>query len=75
MNPFVAFMSSLAGRILRIVAGIALIAWGLLGIGGATGVIVAIVGALPLLAGLFDFCIFSPLFGAPLKGAVVRGEE
>ena len=36
------------------------------------GVIVAVVGLVPLLAGLFDFCIFAPLFGAPLSGPKIR---
>jgi hypothetical protein len=72
MNPFVKFMASTAGRIVRIVAGIALIAVGLLVIGGTGGIIVAVVGAVPLLAGLFDFCVFAPLFGAPLSGPKIR---
>ncbi|MCG8349196.1 MAG: DUF2892 domain-containing protein [Chloroflexales bacterium] len=72
MNPFVTFMASAAGRIVRIVAGIVLIAWGLLGLGGTTGVIVAVIGALPLLAGLFDVCVFAPLFGCPISGAKIR---
>ena len=75
MNPFVKFMASPAGRIVRAVAGLALILWGILGLGGTTGIIVAVVGALPLLAGLFDFCIFAPLFGAPLSGPKIRSEE
>lgn len=72
MNPFVSFMASTTGRIVRIVAGIALIAWGVLGLGGVTGIIVAVLGALPLLAGLLDFCVFAPLFGNPLSGAKIR---
>lgn len=72
MNPFVAFMASTTGRIVRAVAGILLIAWGLLGLGGATGVVVAVIGALPLAAGVFDFCVFAPLFGAPLSGPKIR---
>jgi hypothetical protein len=72
MNPFVKFMASPAGRITRIVAGIALVAWGLLGIHGTGGIIVAVVGLVPLVAGLFDFCIFAPLFGAPLSGPKIR---
>jgi hypothetical protein len=72
MNPFISFMASIAGRITRVVAGIALIAWGLLGLGGTTGIIVAIIGAVPLVAGLFDFCVFAPLFGAPLSGPKIR---
>ncbi len=72
MNPFISFMASSSGRLVRIVAGIALIAWGLAGLGGTAGVIVAIVGALPLLAGVFDFCVFAPLFGCPVNGARIR---
>jgi len=72
MNPFVKFMASTTGRIVRIAAGLALVAWGLLGLGGTAGIIVAVVGAVPLLAGLFDFCIFAPLFGAPLSGPKIR---
>ena len=72
MNPFVSFMASTAGRIVRVAAGILLIAWGLLGLTGTTGIIVAVIGAVPLVAGLFDFCILAPLFGAPLSGPKIR---
>jgi hypothetical protein len=75
MNPFIKFMASTAGRIVRIVVGAALIAWGLLGLGGTAGIIVAVVGAIPLLAGLLDFCIFAPLFGAPLSGSKIRAAK
>ena len=72
MNPFSKFMASTSGRIIRVVAGAALIAWGLLGLGGTAGIIVAVVGAVPLLAGLFDFCVFAPLFGDPFNGSKIR---
>ncbi len=75
MNAFVTFMASASGRIARIVAGIALMAWGMIGLGGTTGLIVAVVGAVPLLAGLFDFCLFAPLFGAPLSGPKIRAAK
>jgi hypothetical protein len=75
MNPFVKFMASPAGRIVRIVAGIALVAWGVLGIQGVGGIIVAVVGLVPLAAGLFDFCVFAPLFGAPLSGPKIRAAK
>jgi len=75
MNPFVAFMSSSAGRIVRIIAGIALIAVGLLSVQGTAGSVVAVVGLVPLLAGLFDFCVFAPLFGAPLSGVKIRSAK
>ncbi len=72
MNPFVSFMASTTGRIVRVVAGIALVAWGLFGLSGTVGIIVAVIGLLPLVAGVFDFCVFAPLFGNPLSGAQIR---
>jgi hypothetical protein len=72
MNPFVAFMASTTGRLVRIVAGLALVAWGIFGLAGATGILVAVIGAVPLLAGLLDFCVFAPLFGNPLSGSKIR---
>ena len=67
-------MASKTGRIIRILAGIALVAWGLLGLGGTTGIVVAVIGLVPLLAGLFDVCVFAPLFKNPFKGPEIRGE-
>ena len=69
---FAQFMSSGLGRGLRIVAGIILIAVGLAVVGGIGGIVLAVVGLVPLLAGAFDVCLFAPLFGAPLKGVDVR---
>lgn len=68
MNPFVKFMISPTGRILRVVAGLALIVWAIFGLSGAAAIIVGVVGAVPLLAGVFDFCVFAPLFGGSLSG-------
>jgi hypothetical protein len=62
---FARFMSSLAGRLLRIVAGIAIIVVGVAVVHGTVGIILAIIGLVVLAAGLFNFCIFAPLFGGP----------
>jgi hypothetical protein len=72
MNPVISFLASPAGRITRIVAGIALVVWGLFGLPGVGGIVVAIIGLVPLVAGIFDFCVFAPLFGAPLSGPKIR---
>ena len=72
MNPFCTFMASTAGRIIRVVAGIALVALGLLVLKGTVGIVVAVVGLVPLAAGLFDFCVFAPLFGCPMSGPKIR---
>jgi len=71
-GPFGQFMASGVGRAARIVAGAALIAGGLLSIGGTTGYVVAAIGLVPLLAGTFDRCVFSRLFGGPFSGKVIR---
>ena len=70
MNGFVAFMSSTAGRVTRIVAGVVLVAVGA-ALGGA-GWILAVVGLVPLAAGVGDVCVFAPLFGAPFSGRKLR---
>jgi hypothetical protein len=72
MNPFVKFMVSPAGRITRVAAGLGLIGWGLFGLGGAAGIVVALVGAVPLLAGPADVCVFAPIFGYPISGPKTR---
>lgn len=71
MNSIFRFMASPAGRIGRILVGGAVVAWGLLGIGSTNGIIVAVVGALPILTGLLNVCILAPLFGSPLSGSKV----
>jgi hypothetical protein len=71
MDPFVTFMASTAGRITRVIAGVILIALGII-MHSLGGIIVAVIGLVPLLAGLFDFCVFAPLFGAPMSGPKIR---
>jgi hypothetical protein len=58
-------MRSTAGRLLRIALGLALIWWGFLGTGG---LIVGLIGLVPLLAGVVNFCIAAPLFGRTIWG-------
>jgi uncharacterized membrane protein HdeD (DUF308 family) len=76
MNPFVKFMASRNGRITRIVAGAVLIILGFFVVDDITlGVVLMVVGLVPLLAGIFDFCLLAPLFGAPMSGAKIRAEK
>jgi hypothetical protein len=66
------FMASSLGRVVRVVGGVALIAGGLLSIGGTAGYAVAAIGLVPLLAGTFDKCVFSKLFGGSFAGPAIR---
>jgi len=64
------FLGSQPGRIVRIVAGLAFIAAGVLA--GGWWLALAAVGLLPLAAGVFDFCVLGPLFRLPFVGPRFR---
>lgn len=66
------FLASTTGRMVRVAAGSVLVILGLVVVGGTGGIVLAVVGLVPLLAGLLDFCVFAPLFGAPFSGKAIR---
>jgi hypothetical protein len=72
VNAFFRFIASPAGRGTRVVAGLALILIGIGLVQGTGGWILAIVGLVPLAAGVFDKCVFAPLFGLPFAGPTLR---
>jgi hypothetical protein len=39
---------------------------------GMGGIIVAVIGVVMIAAGVFDFCLFAPLFGNPFSGKKIR---
>lgn len=69
---FSKFMASTLGRLLRIVAGLILIYIGFFVMKNIVGYVIGVVGFVPLLAGIFDFCVFAPLFGMPFSGKAIR---
>lgn len=72
-HAFAHFMARPAGRGIRIVAGLALIAAGWTRMGATAGVALMIAGLVPLLAGLFNVCVLAPLIGAPFSGRLALG--
>ena len=68
MGTFILFMQSLVGRLVRIVAGIVLIIIGVFVINNGWGIMVAIIGTVPLVAGIAGVCLLAPLFGYTLTG-------
>jgi hypothetical protein len=62
------FMQSASGRAIRIILGIVLLALGLFVMGGVWGIVVAIIGLLPLVGGVFGILLFAPLVGYTLTG-------
>jgi hypothetical protein len=72
MKAIFRFLASSAGRLVRAVAGLILIVVGIAVVSGVWGWILAIIGLVPLLAGVFDRCVFAPLFGLPFAGPRLR---
>lgn len=69
---FAQFMATPMGRGIRVVAGIVLIALGLLVVEGTGGIILAVIGILPIFAGAANVCLVAPLIGAPFSGSQVN---
>lgn len=65
---FASFMAGPLGRLLRILAGLALIAWGWSMRATTGGIVLMIVGLVPLLAGILNVCLIAALIGAPFRG-------
>ncbi len=68
---FSLFMSSAAGRVLRVVGGAVLVAIAIW-MQSVLGVILAIIGGAVLLAGVFDVCLIAPLMRLPFTGREIR---
>jgi sulfite exporter TauE/SafE len=71
---FATWMASSWGRVARIVAGLVLIAIGLY-LQNIWGIVIAIVGLAPLLAGVLNVCLFAPLFGGPFNGRSLAAKD
>jgi len=73
MKSFVKYMATMNGRIIRIVIGALLVVLGLFGnLNQTLGIILMIVGLIPLGAGIFDVCLIAPLTGMPVDGKKIR---
>jgi hypothetical protein len=62
MNNLIHFMQSGIGRALRIVLGLVLVYLGLVVLGGTTGIIVAVIGLLPIVMGIWGPCLLGFVF-------------
>lgn len=71
-TAFARFINSTPGRALRVVAGAAMIGWGAMNVQEAAGIVVMVVGCIPLYAGAMDRCLVSALLGGPISGSRVR---
>jgi hypothetical protein len=72
MNSVMKFLASGTGRIVRIVVGVVLVVLGFFINPTWLGIILVVIGLVPLLAGIFDVCVFAPLFKLPFSGKKIR---
>lgn len=64
------FIGSQPGRLVRVVAGLGLVAIGLRSHGA--GRALAVIGLVPIGAGAFDVCLLGPAVGRPFQGEAFR---
>ena len=74
-SGFSKFLNSLAGRILRLVAGIGFLVVGYMYRDHALGVIFMVWSVFPMSAGAFDICYVSAALGGKLSGKKIRSKE
>lgn len=66
---FAKFMAGSIGRALRILVGAAMVLYGMFGgVQGIGGLILILVGLVPLYAGVMNVCFVAPLINAPFSG-------
>ena len=65
---FIKFMSSTAGRLLRALVGVVVLAIGITG----NNIWLDLLGLFFIAVGALDICVFAPLFKLPLSGKKVR---
>lgn len=68
---FSQFMASGSGRVIRVIAGIVIFLLGAQMHSGA-GYVIAVIGIVPMAAGIFDFCLIAPLVKMPFAGKAIR---
>lgn len=69
------YLASIEGRNLRIALGLVVIVIGLLIVKESAGLLIAVIGLVPLLAALADVCLLAPLAGKPLSGYQIRHHQ
>jgi hypothetical protein len=74
-SAFSKFLNSPAGRIFRIIAGIAFLVVGFMYRDYTLGVVSMVWSIFPLSAGAFDICYISAMLGGPLSGAKIRSKH
>ena len=62
MKGLISFMQSMPGRALRVILGIVLVYVGLAILGGTVGIVLAVVGLVPIIMGIWGPCLLGFVF-------------
>jgi len=73
-SGFSRFINSRAGRVFRLVVGIAFLAVGYAYRHHTLGIVFMVFSILPISAGAFDLCYVSAVLGGPLSGKKIRSK-
>ena len=68
MDVLLPFLQSTPGKMLRVVMGLTVVAFGTLVIQDTVGFLVAVIGLIPLFAALSGECLIAPSLGTHLRG-------
>lgn len=71
-SGFSRWINSGAGRVFRIIAGLAFLISGVIYRNNPLGIVSIIWSFFPLSAGLFDLCYISAVLGGPFMGSKIR---
>jgi hypothetical protein len=74
-SGFIRFINSPAGRIVRVLAGLGLVAWGFTLRDSTGGLVLMAFGLLPIATGAFDLCLPGVVVGAPARGNEYRNRR
>ncbi len=67
------FLASQKGRGLRVIVGVLLIVVAMVAWHGLAEGLGVLLGVILISVGVFDVCLFAPLFGKPFSGKKLRG--
>ena len=72
---FVRYLSTPAGRFLRVVLGLVLLWIGFYAATQPLGYCLMAFGVVPILTGILNVCLFAPYFHAPVHGTELTAEH
>jgi len=68
------FLATDSGRWIRLIAGLVMVVGGVL-YATTAGLVIALLGLIPIAAAAMDLCLLAPLVGKPMHGEEIRAHQ